>query len=399
MKKRNNQPNIRFKALDANWKTWKIGDVLTEKYRPILIEDEKQYQLVTVKRRNEGVVSRGYLKGKSILVKNYFEVEEGDFIISKRQIIHGASGIIPKYLHKAVVSNEYLVATSNENLSSEYLALISKLPDMYKQFFLSSFGVDVEKMVFDVRDWKKRTITLPDINEQDRITSFFKDLDELISIYQRKRNKLIDLRKSMHVKMFPQIDEYTPKIRFAGFNEVWEKKSLCDLCNIKKGVQINKIKLMKTGAYPVINGGITPSGYSNNWNTKENTITISEGGNSCGFVNFIETNFWSGGHCYTLEKLSENVYAQFLYQQLKAKQTKLMELRVGSGLPNIQRDAISNFSILLPKPKEQEKIGSYFKSLDSLINKKNVELDKLNKIKKGCYEKMISVSSNHKCKI
>lgn len=388
----NSKSSIRFRGLNADWKTWKIGDILTEKYKPILIEDEKEYQLVTVKRRNEGVVSRGYLKGRSILVKNYFEVEEGDFIISKRQIIHGASGIIPKSLHKAVVSNEYLVAISNENISSEYLALISKLPDMHKQFFLSSFGVDVEKMVFDVRDWKKRTINLPDIKEQERITSFFKDIDELISICQRKRNKLIDLRKSMYARMFPQRNENIPTIRFTGFNDVWDKKILSDICNIKKGVQLNKVKLMRTGTYPVINGGITPSGYSSNWNTIEETITISEGGNSCGFVNFIETKFWSGGHCYSLEKLSRKVYTQFLYQQLKAKQSALMALRVGSGLPNIQRGAISNFSILLPKPEEQEKIGSYLKSLDNLINNKNTELEKLSKIKTACLEKMASIS-------
>lgn len=395
MNKKSNQPNIRFQGFKADWITWKIGDVLTEKYRPIVVEDEKEYQLVTVKRRNEGVVSRGYLKGKNILVKSYFEVEEGDFVISKRQIIHGASGIIPKFLHKAVLSNEYFVATSNENISSEYLTLISKLPDMHKKFFLSSYGVDVEKMVFDVRDWKKRTITIPHIDEQKRIIEFFKDIDKLINLHQSKYDKLSIIKRAMLNKMFPKNDESLPEIRFKGFSDTWEENPLGNVCDISKGVQINKVKLSQSGKYPVINGGITPSGYTENWNTIENTITISEGGNSCGFVNFLETKFWSGGHCYTLDKLSDNVYAPFLFQELKSKQTEIMELRVGSGLPNIQKGAINSFPIYLPTPTEQKLIGNYFTTLDKLIQNHKTELEKMQQIKKAWLEKMTGASFKH----
>lgn len=388
MNKRNNKFNIRFKGLNTDWKTWKIGDVLTEKYKPILIEDEKEYQLVTVKRRNEGVVSRGYLKGKNILVKNYFEVEEGDFIISKRQIIHGASGIVPKSLHKAVVSNEYFVTSSNENISSDYLTLISKLPDMHKMFFLSSYGVDVEKMVFDVKDWKKRSITIPDVDEQKNITDFFQRLDQLIAQHQQKHSKQQALKKAMLSKMFPIQGQTVPEIRFKGFKGDWEESTLGSKCDLIKGKQINVIKLSETGKYPVINGGITPSGYFDNWNTLENTITISEGGNSCGFVNFIETKFWSGGHCYTIERLTDNILTSFLFQELKSIQTKIMELRVGSGLPNIQKGAINNLQITFPCPSEQELIGNYFKNLDNLINNHESQITKLQNIKKALLAKM-----------
>ncbi len=79
-------PEIRFKGFSGEWENKKIGRVLTEIKRPIELMDNTSYQLVTVKRRNEGVVPRAILKGNNILVKNYFSVEAGDYLISKRQI-------------------------------------------------------------------------------------------------------------------------------------------------------------------------------------------------------------------------------------------------------------------------------------------------------------------------
>jgi len=150
MAEKGNMPAIRFKGFSDEWEEYKIGDVLTEKKRPIELEDETTYQLVTVKRRNEGVVSRCLLKGKYILVKNYFEINAGDYLISKRQVVHGANGIVPNNLNMAVVYNEYLVIIGNEKITAEFWTIISKLPEIHKKFFLSSYGVDIEKLVFDV---------------------------------------------------------------------------------------------------------------------------------------------------------------------------------------------------------------------------------------------------------
>ena len=103
-------PPIRFKGFSEEWDDKPIGEVLTEIKRPIALEDNELYELVTVRRRNGGVVSRGHLQGKDILVKNYSQLRAGDFIISKRQVVHGATGIIPQHLDQAIVSNEYMVA-------------------------------------------------------------------------------------------------------------------------------------------------------------------------------------------------------------------------------------------------------------------------------------------------
>ena len=102
-----------------------------------------------------------------------------------------------------------------------------------------------------------------------------------------------------------------------------EYKELKDICVIKKGVQLNKEKLLEEAEYPVINGGILPSGYWNDYNVKENTITISQGGASAGYVQYISTKFWAGAHCYYLELKDKNINYRYIYHFIKMKQDKL----------------------------------------------------------------------------
>lgn len=161
MEKTSRRPEIRMDGFDGDWEEKQIGDVLTEEKRFIALEDETEYHLVTVKRRNEGIVSRGFLFGKNILVKNYTRIRSGDYLISRRQIVHGANGLVPPTLDNAIVSNEYLVASENDEISTEFLTLLSQTPEMYRKFMLSSYGVDIEKMVFNVEDWKNRNIVIP----------------------------------------------------------------------------------------------------------------------------------------------------------------------------------------------------------------------------------------------
>ena len=189
----------------------------------------------------------------------------------------------------------------------------------------------------------------------------------------------------------------TPKIRFKNFSDEWENNNLGEICKIIKGEQINKLSLLENGKYYVLNGGISPSGYINTYNTLENTISISEGGNSCGYVKFNIEKFWSGGHNYTLNELKTKTL--FLYSFLKAKQQKIMALRVGSGLPNIQKNTLSNISISIPNSEEQEKIGAFFSKLDKLISLHQSKFEKLQKIKKACLQNLFPQNNQNTPKI
>jgi type I restriction enzyme S subunit len=163
-------------------------------------------------------------------------------------------------------------------------------------------------------------------------------------------------------------------------------ETLGKISKITKGKQLNKIDMISEGHFYVLNGGIEPSGYTDRWNTPKNTITISEGGNSCGYVNFNKENFWSGGHNYSL--LNPKINSNFLYSFLKYKQNEIMRLRVGSGLPNIQISSLAKFEIKVPCGKEQEKIGGFLSSFDKLIQKQKEKIGLLKELKKGYLQQM-----------
>lgn len=230
------EPKLRFKTDDGSdfpeWNEIKISDAITESKRPIHMKDDDQYQLLTVKRRNEGIVSRGLFCGKNILVKNYYQVKQGDYIISKRQIVHGANGIVSAELDGAIVSNEYMVLSNSDVLLMDYLALYSMTKKMYHKFYISSYGVDIEKMFFNIDDWKKKTIYVPCLEEQKKIVMFLHTIDMVID----KQKAIVALwekrKKGVMQKLFSQ------EIRFKAndgsqFPE-WEEKKISECTKFVK---------------------------------------------------------------------------------------------------------------------------------------------------------------------
>jgi len=133
----------------------------------------------------------------------------------------------------------------------------------------------------------------------------------------------------------------------------WEKVG--DLCEINTGIQLNKEMLSNEGTYPVYNGGIYPSGYHNEFNSEAHTIAISQGGASAGFVNFVETQFWAGAHCYVITHVSTKILNRYLYFFLKNNQEKIQNSKHGAGIPGLRSDVLNNIRVpLLPLPVQEE---------------------------------------------
>ncbi|EPN1403285.1 restriction endonuclease subunit S [Klebsiella quasipneumoniae] len=387
-------PNIRFKGFSGEWENKKIGRILTEIKRPIELMDNTSYQLVTVKRRNEGVVPRAILKGKNILVKNYFRVEAGDYLISKRQVVHGANGIVPDNLDGAVVSNEYLVVTDSDDITAKYWTIISIRPEMHKIFFVSSYGVDIEKLVFDVTDWKNRTIFIPQVTEQKNITNYFQKLDALINQHQQKHDKLSNIKKAMLEKMFPKPGETVPEIRFKGFSGEWEERGFSDIAtristhhqstllpcveyeDIVAGKgrlnkDIHQKKTFKAGlkfeSDDVLFGKLRP--YLKNWFLAD-------------FEGLAVGDFWV--------LRANNVASTFLFSLIQTNGFELISnLSAGSKMPRSDWGLVSSSCFFVPKNiSESNEIGSYFQKLDALINQHQQQITKLNNIKQACLSKM-----------
>lgn len=388
-------PAIRFRRFRDPWRQHKVGDIVSDIQRPASIKDEELYQLVTVKRRNEGVISRGLLKGKDILVKSYFEVRAGDYIVSKRQVIHGGNGLVPENLDKSVVSNEYMVVASNDAISAKFWTLISKRREMYKMFFLSSYGVDVEKMVFNVEDWKKRFLIIPATSEQDQINELHDQLDHQIDLHQRKYEKLQNLKSAMLEKMFPKDGADVPEVRFQGFTEPWEQRKFEDMVTRNSTVSVCSSELPSIEYEDIVSGqGILNKNIREKQNIKTG-IQFEPGDVLFGKLrpylkNWILPDF-SGvavGDFWVLHPSETDSRYLYYLIQTPAFQTTANQ-STGTKMPRSDWNLVSKTKFLLPRDvTEQRRIGATLQPIDNLITLHQRELEKLKSIKKCMLERM-----------
>ena len=209
-------------------------------------------------------------------------------------------------------------------------------------------GTKQQNLSYDILE--KFRIVYPKTKEQEKLNKLISLLDERISTQNKIIEDLKKLKSAISENLFKAVKG--------------DVVILCEICEIIKGKQINGEFLSEKGKYYVMNGGTEPSGYYSDCNVEANTISISEGGNSCGYVQFNSSPFWSGGHCYTIQKLAENVDNMYLYHYLKSKEDAIMKLRIGSGLPNIQKKDLAMFKIKLPNVEQQKSISTFLSSLE-----------------------------------
>ena len=190
----------------------------------------------------------------------------------------------------------------------------------------------------------------PDKKEQLKISRLLDLLDKRIATQNKIIEDLKKLKSAISERLLKGVKGSTVL--------------LSDICDIVKGKQINGENLSDSGNYYVMNGGTEPSGYYDNYNVEASTISISEGGNSCGYVQFNTSPFWSGGHCYSIQNIADKVDNMYLYHYLKSNEDAIMKLRIGSGLPNIQKKDLAMFKIIVPKIEWQIKISTFLSSLE-----------------------------------
>lgn len=374
-------PQVRFSDYVEDWKEKTVGAILSEVKRTIVLEDNQQYELITVKRRNEGIVSRGHLFGRNILVKNYSQLQTGDFVISKRQVVHGATGMVPAHLNNAIVSNEYLIATNSKDISTEFLTILSGLSAMKRKFFLSSYGVDIEKLFFDVADWKKRVVTIPGKIEQEKICSHFKELDQLIQLHQYKHDKLLTLKQAMLQKMFPHAGATTPEIRFKGFEGKWAEQRLENIVEVCSG---RDYKHLSAGNIPVYGTGGYMLSVDKALSYDKDAVGIGRKG-TIDKPYLLRCPFWTVDTLfYATPKKGHNLnFIHSIFQKIDWK-----KYDESTGVPSLSKTAINEVGTYVPDLEEQQKIGLYFSQLDELISHHATQQKKLKQVKAACLGKM-----------
>lgn len=152
-----------------------------------------------------------------------------------------------------------------------------------------------------------------------------------------------------------------------------EWKKLGDICTVHTGSQLNRNDMVEDGLYPVVNGGREFSGYTNSYNETANSITISQGGESAGFVNWITTDFWAGAHCYVVEH-KNSVNRRYLYHNLKNKEREIQLSKQGAGIPGLNRNTLYKQIIPIPSLSEQTRIVGILDTFTAAIENLNQQI-------------------------
>lgn len=312
-------------------------------------------------------------------------VVPGDIVISLRGNI-GDTSIVPDELVEANLTQGTARISVAEDFDRDFIFFQIASADVQRRIHSVTKGSTFVEITLE--DLRKIEVPVPQCRRQQRyIADLFIDWNRAIETVEALIANARAQKQALMQQLLPQ-GTTPPQKRLPGFSGEWREVKLGSLADISKGEQKGRASLADEGPVPVINGGITPSGYTDNPNTAANTITISEGGNSCGHVDFITQAFWCGGHCYALKNLK--VDQDYLFAVLKHRQPEIMSLRVGSGLPNIQKKALSQFSIPVPPTPAQVRIGELAASAGKEIAALGAQLTALRQEKAALMQQLLT---------
>ena len=328
-------PHLRFPEFSGEWEKYTIGDLCEEfksgkNIKAESIQEEGVYPVFG------GNGLRGYTDRYN---------HDGDYGLIGRQ---GAlCGNVRFVTGKTYITEHAIAAKATNDNYTRYLEYL------FVRLNLGQFSDQSAQPGLAVNKLLKIETYVPSKAEQLKIAFLLRLLDERIATQNKIIEDLKKLKSAIAETVFNNMQGHLT--------------SLSAICNIVKGKQVNGEELSEKGKYYVMNGGITPSGYYDQCNTPDNTISISEGGNSCGYVQYNKSSFWSGGHCYTLQDITCGVDIQYLFHYLKRYESNIMNLRIGTGLPNIQKKDLENFRIALPPTNVQKEISSCLTAIEDKI--------------------------------
>ena len=393
MTKKSDAPAIRFKGFSDAWEQRKLGDVvqITMGQSPdgsTYSDEPSDYILV----QGNADLQNGWVCPRIWTTQITKKADAGDLIMSVR----APAGAMGKTAYNAVIGRGVAAIKGNEFI---YQLLVKMDADGFWKTL--SCGSTFESLNSD--NIKNAEVKIPTTAEQIKIGGYFQKLDNLITLHQRKFEKLTNVKKSMLEKMFPQNGSSYPEIRFKGFTDPWEQRKVGDLL-----IERNQQAPM-SDEYPLMafiaNEGVAPKGerYDRSalvTDTVNKLYKKTEKGDFIYSSNNLETGSIGlnkyGKACispvYSIFEPTGIADSDFLGRRLVRKDfiNAMVKWRQGViyGQWRIHESDFLKIEIPVPSVEEQRKIGAYLDQLDNLITLHQRELEKLQNIKKSMLEKM-----------
>ena len=365
-------------VIPEDWDVKLVADVLrfrSGKAHEQFISDTGTYVCVNSKFISTDGRIRKYSK------ENFSPAKKGDILMVMSDIPNGqalASAYFVEVDNIYAVNQRICALTAYRDLPKYLFYILDRNP-----YFLGfDNGVSQTNLLNNV--FQKCPIPIPaTVSEQRSIATVLSGVDAILA----ELEKLIAKKRA--IKQAAMQELLTGKRRLPEFEGEWEVKRLDEVATLSKGDQLHSSEAEEGGKFAHLNGGITPSGYTNKSNTPANSIAISEGGNSCGYVQFMTEPYWCGGHCYSV--YPKGIDKVFLYHALKGQQTAIMGLRVGSGLPNVQKASLLSFKLRFPGTvSEQTAIASVLTEMDAELTALDQWREKSRAIKQALMQELLT---------
>lgn len=412
------KPALRFKGFTDPWEQRKLEEYLE-------VSGQKNFEGIYTKEDvlsvsgDFGIVNQIEFQGRSFAgasVANYGVVENGDIVYTKSPLKSNPYGIIKANKGKnGIVSTLYAVYKPKQSANPEFVQIYFEQDARMNNYMhpLVNKGAKNDMKV-SAENALKGQIVFPDIKEQRTISEFFRNLDTLITLHQRKYEKLVNIKKSMLDKMFPQNGASVPEIRFKGFTDPWEQRKLAELTKtITTGKSVNSdegevsdgdIGVLKTScvSYDRFNPSESKPVVKSEQQlvkcaVEKDSVIVSrmntpERVGACGYVSTDFPNLFLPDRLWKL-KFQDTVDTYFVYMMLvsSAYKEKITSMASGTSgsMYNIPKETFLNLQLVIPaKIDEQKQLGKILKKIDTLITLHQRKLEKLQNIKKSCLEKM-----------
>ena len=403
-------PQIRFTGFTDPWEQRKLGEVATfgGGHTPSM-SDSDNYEGGNVLWVTSQDVKSHYLDGTTTQItekgaKELTLYPAGSLVMVTRSGILRHTLPVAELRKPSTVNQDIRVILPQENYYGQWLLqfFISRNKELLLEF--GKTGTTVESVDFSkMRDMVLLTPSLP---EQQQIGRYFARLDNLITLHQRKYDKLCVLKKSMLDKMFPKGGSLYPEIRFAGFTDPWEQRKLGELCSFSKGCGYSKNDLRDQGT-PIILYGRLYTNYETQIHSVDTFVkplensVYSEGGEviipasgetaeDISIASVVEKPGIILGGDLNVITSSADIDPVFLALELSYGKPHfdLAKRAQGKSVVHIHNEDIANVFFGHPNIAEQRRIGAFFDRLDSLITLHQRKLELLRNIKKSMLDKM-----------
>lgn len=415
----NKKPKLRFKGFTDDWEQRKLGDCIDDlKSGLSRMLSEEDIGLPVVRANN---IEDDKLDLKNEIKYWYKEDPQGadtnNYLIHKNDILinfinseskMGTAAIVETEPNRRTIYTTNILRMRVNEKCNNYFFLSQTHTKSYIEFIKGISKIAVNQASFTTVDFKNYSIYLPIIDEQNKIGKLFKEIDNLITLYQCKYDKLLNIKKSLFEKMFPKNGSNTPEIRFKGYTDAWEQRKLGEIGTTYTGLSGKTkedfghgsgkfVSYMNVFTNPISNTEKLEQIEKDNSQNKviygdvfftTSSETPDEVGMSSVWLGNTE-DVYLNSFCFGYRP-NEKIDPYYMAYMLRSNEVrrKIIVLAQGISRYNISKMGMMEIQIPLPSLLEQKQVGKTFYDLDNLITLHQRKYETLKNIKQSLLEKM-----------